>query len=98
MEQITAGDLQQMFAGVADAGTYGCFEYQGISVGLHSDEPDMLDWFGRFFGGYFTVTTNDHPDAVVYSSRDPAVFQHLRELATSRGHPLAGDDTEYVVD
>ena len=98
MEQITAGDLQQMFAGVADAGTYGCFEYQGISVGLYSDEPDMLDWFARFFGGYFTVTTSDHPDAVVYSSRDPAVFQQLRELATSRGHPLPGDDTEYVVD
>ena len=96
MEQITASDLQQMFVDVADAGTYGCFEYQGISVGLHSDEPDMLDWFGRFFGGYFTVTAKERTDAVVYSSRDPAVFPPLKELAHP-GH-RAQDETEYVVD
>ena len=34
MEHITASGLQRMFADVADAGTYGCFEYQGISVGF----------------------------------------------------------------
>ena len=56
MEPISTSDLQQMFAEVAAAGTYGCFEYQGISVGFYTDEPDLLDWFSKFFGGYFTVT------------------------------------------
>ena len=77
MEHITASDLQQMFADVADAGTYGCFEYQGISVGLHSDEADLLNWFSKFFGGYFTVTASERTDAVVHSSQDPAVFHRL---------------------
>jgi hypothetical protein len=98
MEQITAGDLEQMFADVADAGTYGCFEYLGIAVGLHSDEADLLTWFEQFFGGYFTVTANERVDAAVYSSRDPAVFRRLKEWATSSGRPRSGEDTEYVVD
>jgi hypothetical protein len=98
MEQVTASDLQQMFTDVAGLGTYGCFEYQGISVGLHSDEPDLLDWFARFFGGYFTVTTSGRTDAAVYSSCDPAVFSRLKELATSRGRPRSEEETEYEVD
>jgi hypothetical protein len=98
MEHSTASDLQQMFADVADAGNYGCFEYQGIAVGLHSDEADLLTWFDQFFGGYFTVTASERTDAVVYSSQDPAVFHRLKEWATSSGRPRSGDDTEYVVD
>jgi hypothetical protein len=98
MEQMTAGDLQQMFADVADVGTYGCFEYQGIAVGLHSAEPDLLDWFSKFFGGYFTVTASERTDAVVYSSQDPAVFHRLKEWATSSGRPRSDNDIEYVVD
>jgi hypothetical protein len=98
MEHITAGDLQRMFADVADAGTYGCFEYQGISVGLYSDDAVVLDWFTKFFGGYFTVTTSADTDAVVYSSHDPVVFQRLREAATSGGRPRSDDETEYAVD
>jgi hypothetical protein len=97
MEQITADDLQQMFAGVADAGTYGCFEYQGISLGFCSDEAGMLDWFSAFFGGYFTVTTRSHTDSRVYSSSDPAVFQRLKEYATSRGHRRSDDEIECAV-
>ena len=38
-----------MFTDVADAGTYGCFEYQGISLGFHSDDAALLDWFSKFF-------------------------------------------------
>ena len=98
MEHITAGDLQQMFADVADAGTYGCFEYQGIAVGLHSDEADLLNWFNKFFGGYFTVTASERTDAVVYSSQDPAVFHRLKEWATSSGRPRSEVETEYAVD
>jgi hypothetical protein len=98
MEHITASDLQQMFADVADAGTYGCFEYQGIAVGLHSDEADLLNWFNKFFGGYFTVTASERTDAVVYSSRDPAVFHRLKEWATSSGRPRSEVETEYAVD
>ena len=98
MEQITAGDLEQMFADVADAGTYGCFEYLGTAIGLHTDEADLLNWFSAFFGGYFTVTANERIDAAVYSSRDPAVFRRLKEWATSSGRPRSADDTEYVVD
>jgi hypothetical protein len=98
MEHITASDLQQMFADVADAGTYGCFEYQGISVGLHSDEADLLNWFSKFFGGYFTVTASERTDAVVYSSQDPAVFHRLKESAESSGRPRSEDETEYAVD
>jgi hypothetical protein len=98
MEHITAGDLQQLFADTADGGTYGCFEYQGISLGLYSDEADLVDWFGRFFGGYFTVTTSTQTDAVVYSSQDPAVFQRLKECAISRGRPRSDEETEYAVD
>jgi hypothetical protein len=98
MDNVTARDVQQLFAGVADAGTYGCLEYQGVSLGLYSDEPALLDWFGRFFGGYFTLTTSDHTDAAIYSSRDPVVFQHLKELATSRGRPRSEEETEYGVD
>jgi hypothetical protein len=98
MEHPTATDLQQMFADVADAGTYGCFEYQGISVGLHSDEVDMLDRFGRYFGGYFTVTSSTHSDAVITSSRDPAVFQRLKAWATSHGTPRSADEIECAVD
>jgi hypothetical protein len=97
MEHITAGDLEQMFADVADAGTYGCFEYLGIAVGLHSD-ADLLDWFGRFFGGYFTVTARERTDAVVFSSHDPAVFHRLKESATFFGRPRSEAETEYVVD
>lgn len=98
MEPITAGDLRRMSADVADAGSYGCFEYQGISLGFHSDESDLLDWFGQFFGGYFAVTTNDRTDAVVYSSHDPVVFQRLKEEATSHGRPRSDDELEYVLD
>jgi hypothetical protein len=98
MEPITAGDLQRMFAGVADAGTYGCFEYQGSSLGLCSDEPDLLDWFSMFFGGYFAVTANELTDAMVYSSQDPAVFGRLREWATSQGRPRSATETECAVD
>jgi hypothetical protein len=98
MDQTAAPDVRQMFADVADVGTYGCFEYQGISVGLHSDEPDLLDWFARFFGGYFTVTTNNRTDAAVYSSCDPAVFSRLKELAVSHGHPRSEEEIEYEVD
>jgi len=98
MEHITASDLQQMFADVADAGTYGCFEYQGIAVGLHSDEADLVNWFDKFFGGYFTVTASERTDAVVYSSQDPAVFHRLKEWATSSGRPRSEDETEYAVD
>jgi hypothetical protein len=97
MEHITASDLQQMFADVADAGTYGCFEYQNISVGLFSDEA-MLDRFSKYFGGYFSVTTSNHTDAVVYSSLDPAHFSRLKEWAISRGRPRSEDETEYAVD
>ncbi len=98
MERTTASNVQQMFADVADAGTYGCFEYQGVSLGFYSDEPDLLDWFAMFFGGYFTVTTNKNTDAVVYSSRDPDVFEQLKELATSHGRPRSENETEYAVD
>lgn len=98
MEPISATDLQQMFSVVASAGTYGCFEYQGISVGFYTDEPDLLDWFSTFFGGYFTVTTNEHPDAVVHSTQDPAVFERLKNSATSHGRPRSGTETEYSVD
>jgi hypothetical protein len=98
MEHITASDFQQVFAGVAEAGTYGCFEYQGISLGFYSDEADLLDWFGEFFGGYFSVTTSSQTDAVIYSSRDPVVFQRLKELATSYGRPRSEEEIEYVLD
>jgi hypothetical protein len=98
MEHITASDLQQMFADVADAGHYGCFEYQGIAVGLHSDEADLLNWFNKFFGGYFTVTASERTHAVVYSSQDPAVFHRLKEWATSSGRPRSEDEIEYAVD
>jgi hypothetical protein len=98
MEHITPSDLQRMFADVANAGTYGCFEYQGISVGFHSDESAMLDRFSRYFGGYFTVTAGNQPDAVVLSSQDPTVFQRLKQWATSRGRPRSEDETEYAVD
>ena len=87
-----------MLTDVAGAGTYGCFEYQGISVGFHSDDAALLDWFSKFFGGYFTLTTRRQTDAVVYSSRDPVVFQRLKEWATSRGRPRSEADTEYAVD
>ena len=87
MEPVSTSDLQQMFAEVAAAGTYGCFEYQGISVGFYTDEPDLLDWFSKFFGGYFTVTAGQHPDAAVYSTQDPAVFERLKNSATSHGRP-----------
>src|SRR5437763_255897 len=73
MGNVTARDLRQLFTDIADVGTYGCFEYQGISLGFHSDDAELLDWFSRFFGGYFTVTANELTDAVVYSSQDPAV-------------------------
>lgn len=87
-----------MLTDVAGAGTYGCFEYQGISIGFHSDDAALLDWFSKFFGGYFTLTTRTQTDAVVYSSRDPVVFQRLKEWATSRGRPRSEADTEYAVD
>jgi hypothetical protein len=98
MERTTVSSLQQLFADVAGAGTYGCFEYQDISVGLYSDEAALLDRFSRYFGGYFTVTTSEHTDAAVYSSQDPAIFQRLKEWATSRGRPRSEDETEYAVD
>jgi hypothetical protein len=98
MEHITASDLQQVFADVAGAGTYGCLEYQGIAVGLHSDEPDLLNWFSAFFGGYFTVTGNERPDAEVYSSQDAALFHRLKEWATSSGQARSDDEVEYAVD
>ena len=98
MERTSASTLEQMFADVADAGTYGRFEYQDISVGLHIDEADMLARFSTYFGGYFTVTSGNQADAAVYSSRDPAVFQRLKEWATPSGRPRSEDETEYVVD
>lgn len=97
MEHLTASDVQQIFSDVADAGTYGCFEYQGTSVGLYSDAA-LLDWFSKFFGGYFTVTSSSRTDAVVYSSDDPGVFQRLKECAASRGGPRSEEETEFALD
>ncbi len=98
MERITAGDVQQMFADVGATGTYGCFEYQGVSLGLGTDDAALLDWFSGFFSGYFTVTTSDRTDAAVYSSQDRAVFDRLKEQATAHGRPRSDDEIEYDVD
>ncbi|HEY7723572.1 MAG TPA: hypothetical protein VIB11_17180 [Pedococcus sp.] len=98
MEHITADDLRRVVADVAETGTYGCFEYQGIALGLYSDEAGLLDWFAEFFGGYFTVTSNHDTDAVVHSSQDPAVFERLKGWATAFGRPRSDDETEYAVD
>ena len=98
MRRITESDIQQIFASAADAGTYGCFEYQGVSLGFYSDEAPLLDWFSKFFGGYFSVTTRRRTDAAVYSCQDPFVFQRLKEWAVSRGRPRSDDDIEYAVD
>jgi hypothetical protein len=98
MEHITSGELQRMFADVADAGSYGCFEYQGISVGFYSDDATLLESFTKYFGGYFTVTGSHQTDAVVYSSQDPVLFQRLKEGTTSRGEARSGEETEYAVD
>lgn len=98
MDHTSPSNLQQIFADVADAGTYGRFEYQNISVGLHCDEADMLDRFSRYFGGYFTVTASDQTDAAVYSSQDPGIFQRLKEWATTGGRARSEDETEYAVD
>ena len=51
MEHITPGGLQRMFADVADAGTYGCFEYQGISGRLYSHDVELLDRFASSSAG-----------------------------------------------
>ena len=99
MEQTTARDLRRMFADVADAGTYGCFEYQGISVGLHSDEPGppglvrtvlrrLLHGDGERAGPTLRCT----------AASDPAVFSRLKELATLHGRPRSEGETEYAVD
>ena len=98
MEEITAGDVREMFAGVAATGAYGCFEYQGVSLGLCTDDAALLDWFSAFFGGYFTVTTSDRTDAAVYSSQDRAVFERLKEWAIARGRPRSEDEVEYDID
>jgi hypothetical protein len=98
MEEITARDVQQMFADVAGTGLYGCFEYQGVSLGLGTDDAALLDWFSGFFSGYFTVTTSDRTDAVVYSTQDRAVFERLKEQATAHGRPRSDDEIEYDVD
>ncbi len=98
MERFTASDLEQLFADVSDAGNYGCFEYAGARLGFYSDDPAMLDWFSKVFGGYFTVTPSRETDAVVYSSRDPAAFEFLKECATSRGRPRSEQETEYAID
>jgi hypothetical protein len=97
-EQATASELEQVLADSAAGGTYGCFQYRGISVGLHSDDAALLDWFAAFFGGYFTVTTSDRCDAVVHSSQDRALFERLKAQATSRGRARTPDESEYVVD
>jgi hypothetical protein len=44
------------------------------------------------------VTARDRADAVVYSSQDPAVFQRLKEWATSAGQPRSEHETEWAVD
>ena len=98
MKNITARDLQQVFADVAGAGTYGCFEYQGVSLGFHTDEAALLERFSTYFGGYFTVTTSSQTDAAVYSSQEPAVFQRLKEQATAHGTTRSEEEIEYAVD
>jgi hypothetical protein len=97
MEHITPEGLQRMVAEVADAGAYGCFEYQGVSVGLRSD-ADLLENFTEYFGGYFVVTPNRHPDAAVTSTADPELFQRLKEAATSEGVRRSDEETELAVD
>ena len=98
MEPMSTSDLQQLHAELAATGSYGCFEYQGISVGLHTDDADLLDWFRGFFGGYFSVTSRTDPDAVVYSTRDPSVFERLESAARSYGRPRGEDETECWMD
>jgi hypothetical protein len=98
MEEITASDVEQLLADAAAAGPYGCFEYQGVSLGLGTDDADLLDWFSKFFAGYFAVTTSDRTDAAVYSSRDPALFERLKEWATAHGQPRSEGEVEYTVD
>jgi hypothetical protein len=98
MERLTPAEILRMFADVDDTGNDVGLEYQGISVGLHSDDRGLLDWFGAFFGGYFTVTTRGQTDAAVYSSKDPAVFERLKECATANGHPRADGEIEYPLD
>lgn len=98
MEPITPSALQRVFADVADAGVYGCFEYQGVSVGFHSDDAALLESFKTYFGGYFTVTTSEQTDAVVYSSQDPAIFERLKEGSASQGRTRSDEEAAYAVD
>src|SRR5512144_1915579 len=97
MKQFTTPDLEQLFSQVAAGGSYACFECQGVSLGLCSDEAPLLDWFTTFFGGYFVRTTNTQPDALIHSTHDPRVFERLKELATTHGQPGSDDETEYAV-
>ena len=98
MEGITARDVEQVFADVGTTGSYGCFEYQGVSLGLGTDEAALLDWFSNFFSGYFTVTTSDRTAAVVYSSQDRALFDRLKAWATAHGRPRSDGEIEYEID
>lgn len=97
MKQLTTPDLERLFARVA-TGAYSCLEYQGISVGFHSDEAPLVDWVHEFFGGYFVPTAGTRADSVIYSSQDADIFRQLKELAITRGEQRSEGEVECAVD
>jgi hypothetical protein len=95
MSQIV---MREMFDALEKSGNYVCFEFLNASVGFYCDDNDFVEWFSKYFGGYFVPSQRKPADAVIYSSQDASLFQDLHTLATSSGHAEAADYTELRLD
>jgi hypothetical protein len=90
--------MREMFDALEKSGNYVCFEFLDASVGFYCDDNDFVEWFSKYFGGYFVPSQRKLADAVIYSSQDASLFQDLHTLATSSGHAEAADYTELQLD
>jgi hypothetical protein len=78
MENTTMVETQHVFDLLEQTGMYVCFEFQGASIGFYCDEDDFIDWFSKYFGGYFVTSKRKSPDVVIYSTQDDRLLHSFR--------------------
>jgi hypothetical protein len=93
MENTTMIETQHIFDLLEQTGMYVCFEFQGASIGFYCDDDDFIEWFSKYFDGYFVTSKRKSADAVIYSTQDDRLFHTFRAQITPSHMP---DPEDYV--
>lgn len=103
MKQHIISAYEQAVEDLQSNGHYICFEYLGASVGFYSDELEAIMELSKRFAGYFSISLNPTPDAMVYGSQDTTLFDQFYteiagEISSNKDYTeLPLDDTHSLI-